>query len=44
MALWLAVLCLLLLMGGGCGKKGDPLPPGKPKPQDAVTQRGLLPS
>jgi hypothetical protein len=42
--LWLAALCVVLLMGWGCGKKGDPIPPEKPKSQGVGVFRVSVPS
>ncbi len=39
--LWLVVLCALLLMGWGCGKKGDPIPPEKPASQSIAKVQAL---
>jgi hypothetical protein len=41
--LWFAALCACVLLFGGCGKKGDPIPPEKPKSQGVVVFRVSVP-
>ena len=41
--MWLAAVCVLLLVCGSCGKKGDPIPPEKPKSQSLVKFQALIP-
>ena len=39
--MWLAAVCVLILLCGSCGKKGDPMPPEKPKSQSLMKLQAL---